>query len=146
MIFSKKFKMSLLAVSIISLAQVPTMVSAQHLTNSESSTIMTSFVLVAVSASPVVIPIQSVQGSSRSSRASSAKDDEFVYLQAKDEKGNPVQLKLPKEAKDRVKITAEDRIKLEVGEKGEQMLYVNGDAKYLFVNKKDATILHNKAL
>lgn len=146
MTFSKKFKMSLLAASIISLAQISTVTSAQHLTDSESSMLMSSLMVVAVSAIPVVLPVQSSQGASDHSKESSDKDDEFVYLKAQDENGNPVELKLPKEAQDRVEITEKDRIKLEAGEKGEQVLYVNGAAKYLFVNKKDAAILQHKVL
>ena len=146
MTFSKKFKVSLLAVAIISFAQVPAISAAQHFTRSESSMLMSSLVVITVSAIPVVFPIQSSQGASDHSKESGEKDDEFVYLKAQDENGNPVQLKLPKEAQDRVEITEKDRIKLEAGEKGEQVLFVNGTATYLFVNQKDAAILQHKAL
>lgn len=146
MTISKKLKISLLAVSMISFTQMPMIASAQ-LNDSESSMVVSSIVMISVAVLPVVASTEITRGTSDSSNGSIAQeDDDFVYLDAKDEAGNPVQLKLPKEVKDRVQINADDKIKLEDGKKGERMLYVNGEAKHLFVKHADANILKQKAL
>lgn len=146
MILSKKLKISLLAVSMVSLIQMPMIASAQ-LNDSESSMVISSVMMISVAVLPVVASTELTRGASDSSNGSVAEEeDDFVYLDAKDEAGNPVQLKLPKEVKDRVQINADDKIKLEDGTKGERMLYINGEAKHLFVKHADANILQQKAL
>lgn len=146
MTISKKLKISLLAVSMISFTQMPMIASAQ-LNDSESSMVVSSIVMISVAVLPVVASTEITRGTSDSSNGSIAQEeDDFVYLDAKDEAGNLVQLKLPKEVKDRVQINADDKIKLEDGKKGERMLYVNGEAKHLFVKHADANILKQKAL
>lgn len=146
MIFSKKLKVSLLAVSMITFSQMPMTASAQ-LTDSESSMVASSLVMISVAVLPVLASTEITRGASGSSDGSHAQEeDDFVYLDAKDEAGNPVQLKLPKEARDRVQLKPEDKIKLEDGTKGERMLYVNGEAKHLFIKHADANILQQKAL
>src|SRR5699024_3121280 len=146
MTISKKLKISLLAVSMISFTQMPMIASAQ-LNDSESSMVVASIVMISVAVLPVVASTEITRGTSDSSNGSIAQEeDDFVYLDAKDEAGNLVQLKLPKEVKDRVQINADDKIKLEDGKKGERMLYVNGEAKHLFVKHADANILKQKAL
>lgn len=143
---SKKLKISLLAVSMISFIQMPQIALAQ-LNDSESSMVLSSMVMISVAVLPVIASTEITRGTSHSSNGSIAQEeDDFVYLDAKDEAGNPVQLKLPKEARDRVEIHADDKIKLEEGQKGERMLYVNGEAKHLFVKHVDANILKQKAL
>ena len=145
MTISKKLKISLLAVSMISFTQMP-MIACAQLNDSESSMVLSSIVMISVAVLPVVASTEITRGTSDSSNGSIAQEDDFVYLDAKDEAGNPVQLKLPKEVKDRVQINADDKIKLEDGKKGERMLYVNGEAKHLFVKHADANILKQKAL
>jgi len=146
MTISKKLKISLLAVSMISFTQMPMIASAQ-LNDSESSMVVSSIVMISVAVLPVVASTEITRGTSDSSNGSIAQEeDDFVYLDAKDEAGNLVQLKLRKEVKDRVQINADDKIKLEDGKKGERMLYVNGEAKHLFVKHADANILKQKAL
>ncbi len=147
MTISKKLKNTLLTAVMISLVQVPMMALAQfNLNNSESSMLASSMVVISVSALPMVVSTEMTQSVSKSSDASTSQEDNFIYLDAKDEAGNPVQLKLPKEVKDRVQINADDKIKLEDGKKGERMLYVNGEAEHLFVKHADANILKQKAL
>lgn len=146
MIVSKKLKVSLLAVSMITFSQMPMTASAQ-LTDSESSMVASSVVMISVAVLPILASTEITRGASDSSDGSIAQEeDDFVYLDAKDEAGNPVQLKLPKEVKDRVQLKPEDKIKLEDGAKGERMLYVNGEAKHLFIKHADANILQQKAL
>lgn len=147
MIFSKKLKSSLLTLSMISFTQIPSIAYSQYFTTSESSMLTSSLIVSAVSAMPIVLPIESSKGMSFASKNSSEEEeDQFVYLDAKDEAGNPIQLKLPKEMEDRVQITADDKIKLEDGKKGDRILYINGKAKHLFIKQNDANILQHKAL
>lgn len=139
----KTFKRSLLAFSVISLLQAP-LLFAQDSNRSESSVIYSSIVVIGVSAMPIILPMAVFDSMSGSSDKND--EDEFIYIDALDENGTPIKLKLAKEAKGQVSIKPEDRVRLEVGDKGERVLYINGEAKNLFLEQGDSNILKQKAL
>lgn len=139
----KTFKRSLLALSVISLLQAP-LLFAQDSNRSESSVIYSSIVVIGVSAMPIILPMAVFDSMSGSSDKND--EDEFIYIDALDENGTPIKLKLAKEAKGQVSIKPEDRVRLEVGDKGERVLYINGEAKNLFLEQGDSNILKQKAL
>lgn len=139
----KTFKRSLLAFSVISLLQAP-LLFAQDSNRSESSVIYSSIVVIGVSAMPIILPMAVFDSMSGSSDKND--EDEFIYIDALDENGTPIKLKLAKEAKGKVSIKPEDRVRLEVGDKGERVLYINGEAKNLFLEQGDSNILKQKAL
>lgn len=139
----KTFKRSLLAFSVISLLQAP-LLFAQDSNRSESSVIYSSIVVIGVSAMPIILPMAVFDSMSGSSDKND--EDEFIYIDALDENGTPIKLKLAKEAKGQVSIKPEDRVRLEVGDKGERVLYINGEAKNLFLEQGDSNILKQKTL
>lgn len=139
----KTFKRGLLALSVISLLQAP-LLFAQDSNRSESSVIYSSIVVIGVSAMPIILPMAVFDSMSGSSDKND--EDEFIYIDALDENGTPIKLKLAKEAKGKVSIKPEDRVRLEVGDKGERVLYINGEARNLFLEQGDSNILKQKAL
>lgn len=93
---------------------------------------------------PIILPMAVFDSMSGSSDKND--EDEFIYIDALDENGTPIKLKLAKEAKGQVSIKPEDRVRLEVGDKGERVLYINGEAKNLFLEQGDSNILKQKTL
>lgn len=100
--------------------------------------------MVGISAMPIILPMTVFDSMADKSDKSLA--EEFVYVDAQNEEGEPVKLKLPKEAADKVSINPTDKIKIEVGDKGDRTLYVNGEAKTLFLREGDSHILKQKPL
>lgn len=143
MIATQRFKKILLTISVMALLQIP-VVFAQDSNRSESSVIYSSIVTVGISAMPIILPMAVFDSMVDSSDKSAA--DEFIYIDAQDEAGNPIKLKLPKEAADKVSIEPTDKIKIEVGDKGDRTLYINGEAKTLFLHAEDGNILKQKSL
>ncbi len=143
MITTSRLKKTILTLSIISLLQTP-LVFGQDSNRSESSVIYSSIVMVGISAMPIILPMTVFDSMADKSDKSLA--EEFVYVDAQNEEGEPVKLKLPKEAADKVSINPTDKIKIEVGDKGDRTLYVNGEAKTLFLREGDSHILKQKPL
>lgn len=143
MMAAHRFKKMLLTLSVMTLLQSP-VVYGQDSNKSESSIIYSSIVTLGISAMPIILPMAVFDSMVDSSDKSAA--DEFIYMDAQDEAGNPVKLKLPKEAADKVSIAPTDKIKIEVGDKGDRTLYINGEAKTLFLREEDGNILKQKAL
>ena len=89
----------------------------------------------------------SVEGSTdNSTQSKKDEDDQFFYINALDEKGNPVRLKLPNTAKHRVTIMPTDKVAIKVGNDGERMLYVNGKMQNLFLSKDDTYLLKHERI
>lgn len=145
MIYSK-LKRGLLCVAVASMLQIPmaSMLYAQESNNSESSMILTSVAIIGISMMPIILPA-TISGQSADS-SERDQDEDFVYIDAQDEAGKPVQLRLPKTAKDKVEIQPTDKIAMKVGVDGDRTLYVNGVAKNIFIQTKDAEILQQKPL
>ena len=139
-------KRGLLCVAVVSMLQIPmaSMLYAQESNNSESSMILTSVALIGISMMPIILPA-TISGQSADS-SERDQDEDFVYIDAQDEAGKPVQLRLPKSAKDKVEIQPTDKIAMKVGVDGDRTLYVNGVAKNIFIQTKDAEILQQKPL
>lgn len=143
MMATHRFKKMLLVLSVMTLLQIP-VVFAQDSNRSESSVIYSSIVTVGISAMPIILPMAVFDSMIDSSDKREA--DNFIYIDAQDEAGKPVKLKLPKEAADKVSIEPTDKIKIDVGDKGDRTLYINGEAKTLFLRTEDGNILKQKPL
>ena len=146
MIHLTTLKRGVLCVAVASILQVSmvSMLYAQESNNSESSVILTSIAIIGISMMPVILPA-TISGQSADS-SERDQDEDFVYIDAQDEAGKPVQLRLPKTAKDKVAIQPTDKIAMKVGVDGDRTLYVNGVAKNIFIQTKDAEILQQKPL